>query len=361
MNNICIIIPAFMKGGVTAAITNLAIALSPWANIHIISFVKGNEISTFSNINIHYLYANNLSYKKQERMGTINNDAKNLIKFIIKIEKKYGNFNLFLSNTAWCDRVMAKCNLPKTHHIIHEATEKTWQNIGLFRAKKYRFWQWFRALKGRSVICVSEGIAEGIKKHKRIKPSQLQVIYNTFDINKIIMQKNEYTPNPPVKDYIIHVGRFCKEKRYDVLFSALKMLPDVTLVLLVKHPEKAIKLAKEYGISQQLNILDFQQNPFPWIAAAKLLVLSSDTEGLGMVLIESLICETPIVSTDCDYGPREILTGKLKEYLVPINDAQALADKISKALISYPDISNTEIVDKINPKKIALRYLDLCK
>ena len=362
MKKICILIPAFTNGGVTSAITNLAVALKEtFAHVHIISFIKNGEATPHKDLNVHYLYVMNLPYKKIESMGTIDKDANNLIDLVHQIENIHGKFDLFLSNTTWCDRVMAKCNFPNSFYIIHESIDKTWKNITLFRAKKYRCWSWFRALRNKSVICVSEGIAEGIKKSKLIKPSQIKTIYNTFNISRIKAQKNEFTPNIPTTDYIIHVGRFCKEKRYDILFMALKKLPNVTLVLLVKHSENAEQLAKKYEITTQLVIVDFQKNPFPWIASAKLLVLSSDTEGLGMVLIESLICGTPVVSTDCDYGPREILTGELEAYLSPINNADALAENIRSALQYYPDVRQADILQKVAPDTIAQAYLRLCE
>lgn len=351
-----------MSCGVTTAAINLARALmSRNANVHLISLTTNKQIEKPHDIKVHYLYEDNLTYRKLETRGSIKADALALNELIGKITREIGSFDLFLSNTAWVDRIMVKCNYPNTHHIIHESVEKTWKNISPFRGKKYRCWRWFKSLKGRSLICVSEGVAHAIKTSKLINTDNIQVIYNTFDIENIKKQKDIYLSDIPQQDYIIHVGRFCKEKRYDILFEALKMLPNVMLVLLVKHPQRAFELARKHDVLQQVMVVDFQQNPFPWIASAKLLVLSSDTEGLGMVLIESLICGTPIVSTDCDYGPREILTGELKKYLVPVNDAKALANTISMALTAYPDISHTEILDKIDPLKIADQYMELCQ
>jgi len=351
-----------MSCGVTTAAINLAKALKNRdANVILISLTKNEEMDEPKDIKVYYLYKEKLSYRTLEKRGSIKADALALNELIRKITNEIGSFDLFLSNTAWVDRILAKCNYPNTHHIIHESIEQTWKNISFFRGKKYRCWRWFKSLKGRSLICVSVGVASAIEKSNRIKTDKIRVIYNTFDIDLIKSKKLEFLDQIPNKDFIIHVGRFCKEKRYDILFDALKMLPNITLVLLAKHPKNALELAKKHGVSHQVITIDFQQNPFPWIASAKLLVLSSETEGLGMVLIESLICGTPIVSTDCDYGPREILTGELEKYLVPINNPIALANTISMALTSYPNTSNAEILDKIDPLKIADQYMELCK
>ena len=66
--------------------------------------------------------------------------------------------------------------------------------------------------------------------------------------------------------------------------------------------------------------------------SANLFVLSSDSEGLPGVIIEALACGLPVVSTDCPYGPAEILAGGRYGRLTPVGDADALARAILEAL-----------------------------
>ena len=72
-------------------------------------------------------------------------------------------------------------------------------------------------------------------------------------------------------------------------------------------------------------------------------MFSSDFEGFGRVLAEALIVGTPVISTDCPTGPREILTGNLREFLVPTGDVYALAMKIRQALQHYPAIEEVDL------------------
>jgi len=88
----------------------------------------------------------------------------------------------------------------------------------------------------------------------------------------------------------------------------------------------------EFGLEGQAYAVGFQRNPYAWLRQADRFVLASELEGLPTALIEALICGTPVVSTDCDHGPREILIGDLARWLVPVNNAPALARAIDQSL-----------------------------
>lgn len=76
----------------------------------------------------------------------------------------------------------------------------------------------------------------------------------------------------------------------------------------------------------------FVDNPFPYMARAGAFVLSSRWEGLPNVLIQALALGAPAVATDCPSGPAEVLAGSERAFLVPVDDASALAEGITTAL-----------------------------
>lgn len=112
---------------------------------------------------------------------------------------------------------------------------------------------------------------------------------------------------------MIHVGRFETPKAHWHLLRAFKKIKqevkEVKLVLLGEGGLRPYleQLATDLGLREDVHLPGFQVNPYQFISRAKVLVLSSLWEGFPNVLVESMICGTPVVSTDCRSGPREIL------------------------------------------------------
>jgi glycosyltransferase involved in cell wall biosynthesis len=98
------------------------------------------------------------------------------------------------------------------------------------------------------------------------------------------------------------------------------------------HRQRLQVLAVDLGVGDDVDLAGYQPNPYPYLKAAGVFVLSSDYEGFGNVLIEALLAGCPVVSTDCPSGPGEILEGGRHGELVPVDDAKALADAMERRL-----------------------------
>lgn len=191
-----------------------------------------------------------------------------------------------------------------------------------------------RFYNGRKVIAVSQGVRDSLLGVIGLQPAEIRVIYNPFERQPLENMAQEPT-DLPQRDYLIHAGAYEPRKRQDRLLRAYKASGVTTpLYLLGKgKPENESKLRSlitEMGLEDRVTMQGFVTNPYPFIANAKGLILTSDAEGLGRVLIEALLLGTPIVSVDCPSGPSEILTGKLQAFLTPVDDEAALADAIAR-------------------------------
>ena len=116
--------------------------------------------------------------------------------------------------------------------------------------------------------------------------------------------------------------------------------------------EQAKDLATELGLDKNVHFLGFRKNPYPYIKAARLLVLCSDFEGLPTVLMEALVLNRPTLSTDCHSGPREILR--------PINLCENTVNGLSLKLedaLRNPNVFITPLSEKFKMKKVINKYL----
>jgi glycosyltransferase involved in cell wall biosynthesis len=143
-------------------------------------------------------------------------------------------------------------------------------------------------------------------------------------------------------DLIVSVGRLSPEKDQRSLIRAAAMLPaDLPwrLALVGDGAErKALEaLVRELGLTDRVVFTGQVADPFAFMMRARVAVCSSVYEGLCNAIIEALACGTPVVSTNCPYGPFEILQGGRFGTLTPIGDANAMAAAIAAAMRNVPD------------------------
>jgi len=190
------------------------------------------------------------------------------------------------------------------------------------------------------IIACSNGIAEQLKTIVKIPPGKLKMIYNSVDI-KMVREKMQESVEDDLfvngQDTIVTAGRLCEQKGYFHLLQAIRILNDqvpVQLLVLGDGPDKRKleQYIEKLKLKNRVRLLGFQNNPFKYMAKADVFVLSSLWEGFGCVLPEAQVCGTPIVSTDTDFGPKEILDNGEAGWLVPVSDKEKLAASLKKAL-----------------------------
>jgi glycosyltransferase involved in cell wall biosynthesis len=96
-------------------------------------------------------------------------------------------------------------------------------------------------------------------------------------------------------------------------------------------------LVRDLGLADRIVFTGQVADPFAVMMRARVAVCASVYEGLCNAIIEALACGTPVVSTNCPYGPLEILQGGRFGALTPVGDAKAMAAAIAAALTKIPD------------------------
>lgn len=200
------------------------------------------------------------------------------------------------------------------------------------------------------IVAVSGGVADSVAAVLRVPREAVSVVYNPVVTAELIARSKEPVTHPwfvaGAPPVILAVGRLSAQKDFATLigaFAALRRDRAARLLILGEGGERAAleNLARELGVGADVQMPGFEQNPFRYMRAASVLVLSSRYEGLPNVLIQAMACGTPIVSTDCPSGPSEILDNGAWGQLVPAGDAPAMAYAMARALDdpSPPDVA----------------------
>jgi glycosyltransferase involved in cell wall biosynthesis len=217
------------------------------------------------------------------------------------------------------------------------------------------------------IIAVSRGVADDLAESSGIPRDRITVIHNPVATEDIELRGNEQIDHewlrsdaPPV---LVSIGRLAPQKDYGTLLRAFAQLQrPARLIILGEGPERPMleSLARELGIADHIALPGFVENPFAYLAKARLFVLSSAREGFGLVLVEALACGCPVVSTDCRSGPAEILKNGRYGRLVPVGDPGAMAAAIDHALSTscHPARLKRRAAD-FAVERIACKYLKI--
>lgn len=132
---------------------------------------------------------------------------------------------------------------------------------------------------------------------------------------------------------IINVGRFTDQKDQITLLKAINLIKNkikIELVIigrgLLKY--KLLNFIKKNNLKKFVKIINFTENPFPYIKQSEVFILSSKFEGLPNVLLESIALNKFVISSSCKTGPKEILINGKGGLLFKVGDYNQLSKKI---------------------------------
>lgn len=198
--------------------------------------------------------------------------------------------------------------------------------------------------RATGVVAVSKGAAKDLAQLAGLREQQVAVIHNPV-VSAQLPDISQY-PDPLVRSklwggcfrtHFLSVGSLKASKNFHLLLQSFAQVAfelNAALVILGEGSMRA-KIEQQVldlGLYGRVVLPGFNSDPAPWYLNADVFVLSSNFEGFANVVAEALACGTPVVSTNCPYGPAEILEYGRYGELVPLGDSAALASGMCRAV-----------------------------
>jgi glycosyltransferase involved in cell wall biosynthesis len=219
------------------------------------------------------------------------------------------------------------------------------------------------------VVAVSEGVAEDLRQVTSLSSERIRVIYNPIITPELLEKAQEPVDHPwfavDAPPVVLGVGRLVGQKDFSTLIRAFALVrqarPARLMILGNNGGSKPTleALIQELGLAEDVAMPGFVKNPYAYMEKAAVFALSSRWEGFGNVIAEALAVGTPVVSTNCQSGPSEILDQGKYGTLVPVGDHQALAAAILEVLSGNIKPVNSGWLTKFTLEPVTQQYLDI--
>jgi glycosyltransferase involved in cell wall biosynthesis len=206
----------------------------------------------------------------------------------------------------------------------------------------------------RKIVIPSQGLFDESFRYFR-KNRKLVLISNPLDIENIELLREK-----PIHDYpqlglgkfVVTGGRLSASKGFEQLikvYKQSKLYPSIKLLILGQGElyKKLQELIGNENLNGQVILAGYQINPYRFMSKAKFFILNSGHESFGNVLIESFACDVPVISNDCDFGPRHIIRHGYNGLLYNRKDEDDFIAKLEQ--IAF----NDEIYEKLKEGAIA--------
>lgn len=213
------------------------------------------------------------------------------------------------------------------------------------------------------VVVVSKGLA---RQYAWLAADKLSVIHNFLPASRGCEPETFNFLSDNVR-YVVGMGRLEPEKGFDRLIRAFHLVekdcPDWKLLIVGEGSLRTelTRLVASLGLEDRIELPGRVSNPRTLFRRCDLFGLSSESEGFGLVLVEAMSAGLPVISFDCDVGPREIITPGVSGILVPPGDIPALSRAIGSlvkddALRARLARGGLESVGRFAPDEILKRW-----
>lgn len=218
-------------------------------------------------------------------------------------------------------------------HLVKAKKHLSWIHCNplVFPMSKFFFFYKYLFKRCDEIVCLCKTQADAFSRI--FKPKNIIICPNLIDTGTINLKKNE--PLDYGNKFIVMVARLdLRSKDFATLISAYCQLPDeitdnMDLVFVGGgNDEESVKGYVPEAFRNKIKFVGNQANPYKWIFKAEFMVHSSKSEGFSMVVVESLACGIPVISSDCVAGPRDILDGEKYGLLFEIGNVEELKQKM---------------------------------
>ena len=281
--------------------------------------------------------------------------------------------NLDLNNIA---ALLAKgVSLSETQVVICQHNPITASFVGgeswMYRAVP-RAYRMLRPLIS-GAVAVSRGVADELCDLAGLPGDRVVTINNPVIGPDFHDRSQEPVTHPWFRDdfgpVFVTAGRLVAQKDHETMLRALALHRRTgtgRLIMLGSGPlETQVRtMARELGIADAVDFAGFRPNTLPYFRQADAFVLSSRCEGFGNVIVEALGCGTPVISTQCEHGPAEILADGRYGVLVPPRSPEALAaamDDAGSLRVRFPAETLRHRAADFSYAACAARYMTMFK
>lgn len=285
-------------------------------------------------------------YRELKKINKYNLWYKIMYNYFLKRRRKSFRENIIkcVKNEKYDILIDFYCKIPL--EIVNKKTI-SWLHLSLkgMKSKDIKY-NTEKFKKVKNVVVINDDMKQEFNKLFPSCIDKVERIYNCFDVEEIKKKSldesllTEEEKSKLREKYIIACCRLDRQKDLETLIRAffnLKNKYNIQEKLYIAgegdKKEELEKLTKKLNLSKEIIFLGTQKNPYIWMKNARFFVHSSHREGFGMVLVEAMITNGLVVSSDCPVGPREILEEGKSGILVKPQDVNEMEKALYNVLV----------------------------